>query len=443
MREDQGRNELTAAVPRSRLTELTDGDAFLWSTGIEDTFIFDPHKTTTRILDEYALTEHYERWREDLDLVAETGVRSARYGIPWYKANPAPGQWDWSWADQTLGRMLELGVDPIVDLVHYGTPGWIEGAFSNPDYPNYVAEYAARFAERFKGSVRWYTPLNEPRITSWYCGKLGWWPPYGRGWKGFLQVLLGVCRGIVETDRALASVDPEIVKVHVDATDVYRAMTPDLEAEAHFRQELVFLALDLVFGKVNESHLLWPWLMKQGVAERDLEWFLEHGIEPDVVGINLYPMFTNKHVVRTKNGVRVRMRYGTSEIVEDLGRMYWKRYGRPVMITETASVGSVKRRLAWLEDSLIAVRNLREAGVPLVGYTWWPLFALVSWGYREGHLELRSYLMQMGLWDLKPYEQGRLERVRTPVADAYRRAVDGRSDAVGQLSPSLPIGGRA
>ena len=51
---------------------------------------------------------------------------------------------------------------PIVDLVHYGLPPWIDRAFLNPDYPEFVAEYASRVAERFKGRIHAYTPLNEP-----------------------------------------------------------------------------------------------------------------------------------------------------------------------------------------------------------------------------------------------------------------------------------------
>jgi beta-glucosidase len=203
-----------------------------------------------------------------------------------------------------------------------------------------------------------------------------------------------------------------------------------------------FSSLLILCSAVNESHSLWGWLMRQGVKETELEWFLEHGVEPDIVGINLYPMFTNKRVLRTPSGIRVRMRYGEGTIVEELGRMYWERYRRPIIVTETASVGSVKRRLAWLEDSLAAVQDLRRAGIPLIGYTWWPLFALVSWGYRQGKLELREYLMQMGLWDLRPDLAGRLNREETPLVRAYRTAVEGGSASVGSLLASEPIGGR-
>ncbi|HZV36880.1 MAG TPA: family 1 glycosylhydrolase, partial [Verrucomicrobiae bacterium] len=162
-------------LTHNSLGRLTDG--FFWSAGIEDTFIVDPWPKTGRMLDEYELTGHYEKFREDIQLMADLGVRIARYGVPWYRINPKLGKWDWSWADRGLECLLEKGIEPIVDLVHYGVPGWIEGAFANPDFPERMAEYAARLAERYRGKIFAYTPLNEPRITAWYCGKLGWWPP--------------------------------------------------------------------------------------------------------------------------------------------------------------------------------------------------------------------------------------------------------------------------
>src|SRR5439155_26567973 len=104
---------------------LADRKDFIWAAGIEDTFIAVPHPGTGRILDEYALTEHYLRWEQDLALMAELGVSTARYGIPWYRVNPKRGVFDWSWTDKVLGRMVNTHhIDPIVDRVHYGTPLW-------------------------------------------------------------------------------------------------------------------------------------------------------------------------------------------------------------------------------------------------------------------------------------------------------------------------------
>jgi beta-glucosidase/6-phospho-beta-glucosidase/beta-galactosidase len=145
------------AVARRRLPALRAPEAFVWATGIEDTFVVDPWPATGRTLDEYELTDHYRQWRSDLGRMAELGVRAARYGIPWYRVSPKRGRWNWRWADGPLERMLDLGIDPIVDLVHYGTPGWIEGGFLAPEFPEYMAEYAARVAERFRGRNLWYS----------------------------------------------------------------------------------------------------------------------------------------------------------------------------------------------------------------------------------------------------------------------------------------------
>ena len=422
---------------QSQFGELASSNSFLWCTGIEDTFITAPSAKTGRTLDEYELTGHYDNWSADLVLMAELGVSTARYGIPWHRINPQPGKWEWKWADEPLNKLLDLGIAPIVDLVHYGLPAWIENAFLHSDYHRFVAEYASRVAERFKGRIHAYTPLNEPRITAWYCGRIGWWPPFQRSWRGFVSVMKGVCRGIVTTVEALKSVDPEITPVHVDATDLYQTSDDFLEPEARHRQELVFLALDLISGRIDPRHPLYDWLGRHGFAEEDFLWFKSHEVSLPCVGINLYPMFTRKVLSRTAGGrTRIAMVYATGELVEDLGRLYWERYGAPLFISETASTGSVRRRARWLDDSIVAVRQLRAAGVPIIGYTWWPMFALVTWAYRQGLHPPEYYLKQMGLWDLDQ----KLRRVPTSLVDSYRQLARGGIDAVGSLGQT-PVAG--
>ena len=419
-------------VRRRDLRRLRMPEHFGWATGIEDTFIADPWPATGRTLDEYALTHHYRRWRADLDLMRELGVGMARYGIPWYRVNPAPGRWNWRWADGPLERMLALGIDPIVDLVHYGAPRWIRGGFLDPSFPERMAEYAGRVAERFRRHVLWYTPLNEPRIAAWYCGRLGWWPPYERSWRGFVRILLALCRGIALTDAALKAVDDDIVPVHVDATDLYRPAEPALAAVAAHRQALVFLALDLVTGAVTPRHRLYRWLRAHGVADADLAWFRSRRVRLELIGLNMYPMFTDKLVFRTPWGVRFAMPRAGGDMVRRLLRAYARRYDAPVMITETASLGSVRRRTAWLTTSIVAIRQARERGVPVVGYTWWPMFALVAWAYRQGQRTLERHLLQMGLWDLDP--TARLRRVRTQVVDAFRAVIADGPRHVGRIA---------
>jgi beta-glucosidase/6-phospho-beta-glucosidase/beta-galactosidase len=424
------------AIKRTTLKQLWKPDFFFWATGIEDTFITEPWPATGRTLDEYELTQHYTRWREDLGLIAELGVTHARYGIPWHRINPTPNTWNWKFADQTLNYLLELGIEPIVDLVHYGLPGWIDKAYLNPDFPKFMAEYARRAAERFQGRIHLWTPLNEPRVTAWYCGKLGWWPPFQRGWGGFLKVMMGVCQGIVEASRAIQTADDENVIVHVDATDLYESLDLELSLEVERRQEIVFLALDLVSGKVTVDHSLYQWLLEQGITESELEWFQANAIKLEIVGINLYPLFSRKILARTPH-LRIKMPYAGGDIVEKLAELYFERYQAPIFVSETASLGSVKRRGDWLTDSIKSTRRAREKGIPLVGYTWWPLFALVTWAYRQGKHPPAYYLKQMGLWDLEADAKSDLRRIRTTLVDRYQDFVAGGARSVGAVRGRL------
>jgi beta-glucosidase/6-phospho-beta-glucosidase/beta-galactosidase len=299
-------------------------------------------------------------------------------------------------------------------------PPWIENAYLNPDYPRLVAEYAARVADRFRGRIHWYTPLNEPRITAWYCGRLGWWPPHARSWGGFVRIVLAVAAGIQATVAALRGVDPEIVAYHVDATDLYESPDPALGDEVARRQQIVFLALDLVSGRVDEAHPLREWLAGHGADPATVDGMAAAATPPEVIGLNLYPLFTHKRLVTDARGLRIRMPYTEEGLIEEVAQRYHRHYGVPMMISEIATAGSVARRLGWLDRSIAAVRGLRAEGVPIAGYTWWPMFALVS----------ARHIVQMGLWDLDP----ELNRRRTSLVDAYCRVAATGAEAAGPLA---------
>lgn len=257
-----------------------------------------------------------------------------------------------------LERMLELGIDPIVDLVHYGTPRWIEGGFLAPEFPEHMAEYAARVAERYRGRIRWYTPLNEPRIAAWYAGRLGWWPSYRRSWRGFVAVLLALGDGMARTDRALRAVDDAIVPVHVDASDVYTAAEPALAAFARQRQALVFLALDVLTGRVTPRHPLFPWLVAHGARPDALAAHAAKPVRLELLGVNLYAMFTAKRVVQRNGVVHVRMTRAGGE-----ARRSGRRHVRPPLRLSRDDHGDRGARLAGAADR-VARRVGRGGAAP-------------------------------------------------------------------------------
>lgn len=392
--------------------------------GIEDTFV-PQSRPGQRPLDEYALMQHYELWETDLALTAESGASMLRWGIPWYRANPAPGVWDWEWLDRVVDRMERDNIDLIADLIHYGTPLWLEGEFANPDYPERVAEYGAAVAERYRGRIRHYTPVNEPLLNTMYCGEFGHWPPYLTGDRGFVTVLRALTRGIVLTQRAIAQHDPGADFVHVEASFRF---TGDVDAHPETHEHLrhrAYIVQDLVMGRVGDDHPLAPYLLAHGFTSEDLAWARENVAIPDVVGVNYYPQHSTE---RFEAGVmlgggpgelRPRVNAGT-EGLKDVIRAFAERYQKPVFLTETGYTGTDEERVTWLEESVAAVQELRSEGVDVVGYTWWCLTDMFEWTYRYGPADPMDYRLRMGLWGLEPDDAGVLQRVRTAAADRFR-----------------------
>jgi hypothetical protein len=101
-----------------------------------------------------------------------------------------------------------------------------------------------------------------------------------------------------------------------------------------------------------------------------------------------------------------------------------------VMVTETSARGPDEVRAAWLGASLEAVRRLRAGGVPVIGYTWFPLFTMVDWAYRSGRRPLEAYRLDLGLYRLAPEGEGR-RWVRTPLVDEMSRCVADAETVVG------------
>jgi beta-glucosidase len=395
---------------------------FRFAVGIEDTFV--PHGFPGhRALDEYELTQHYRFWSEDLGLAADAGATAIRYGFPWYRLNPAPGRFVWDWADRVVDRLDELGLEAIIDLVHYGTPLWLDNGFLNADFPARLAEFAAALAGRYRGRLRSWTPLNEPEITAMHCGEQGLWPPRLTGHDGYVKLVRAIIRSVVAAQRAVAEASGgQASFVHVEATFRYVGETAAFAEEVELLRARQFLVQDLLRGRVDDAHPLAAYLRRHGFGDDDLAWSAANPAIADVLGVNYYPHLTT---IEYQAGEllpvhrRPRRDDGTAGLEEVL-RAFAARYGGPLMITETSVPGDVGRRLAWLDASLELVAGLRQEGLELVGYTWWPLFDLVAWDYREAAGPVVEHLATMGLYDLEVDEIGIMHRRPTAVADRFR-----------------------
>jgi beta-glucosidase/6-phospho-beta-glucosidase/beta-galactosidase/glycosyltransferase involved in cell wall biosynthesis len=411
-------------MERADTRPLLDGAPFVWGVGIESSTL--PHLD----VDQFEWTQHNRFWRDDLRrVVEELGLRHLRYAIPWHYVEPEPGRFDWTIADERLGLCSELGIAPLLDVMHFGTPRWLRQAVGDPRFPEALERLTTALVERYGSIVRTWCPFNEPLVTSLFSGDFGFWPPHGRRWRGYMPVLARVA---IATSRAIAAIrrsDPGATIVVCDAADTFQTSDETLRSECALRNLRRFLLLDLVGGRVDAQHSLHEWITGHGFTELDLEWLRLHPQAPDVIGLDYYA-HSDWQLERGPKGMSQR-RASAPAGLRGVARAYHERYGLPMIVSETSIEGKPVAREGWLAQIVRDIRRLREEHVPLVGLVWWPLFDHLDW---DGALTHRiGKLHEVGLFKLARRPDGVLQRIRTPLATTFAELAQRGDEAVGEL----------
>lgn len=350
---------------------------------------------------------------DDLDLFAELGIHAIRYPVLWERIAPnGLENADWSWADERLGRLRELGIRPIVGLVHHGS-GPRDTSLVDPEFPEKLAVFARAVAKRYPW-VTHYTPINEPLTTARFSGMYGHWYPHGRDNLTFARALLEECKAIAFSMQAIWEVNPNAQLVQTeDLGKTYS--TPKLTYQAEFENERRWLSFDLLCGRINSSHPMWGYLGDCGINEAELEVFLENPCPPDIIGINHYltsDRFLDENLENYPawtHGGNGRDKYADVEAVrvcaEGLAgprillKETWERYKLPLAVTEVHLSCTREEQLRWFNEVWNAAQELRNQGADVRAVTAWALLGSYDWNslvtrsagyYESGVFDLRS-----------------------------------------------------
>ena len=185
--------EPTAGTRTSSAGGLTFPDGFIWGAAtaayqiegaarqdnrgpsIWDTFARTPGKVFAGHTGDVAC-DHYHRYRDDVAMMADLGLRAYRFSIAWPRiqpdgtgpANPAGLDFYDRLVDELRGR----GIEPLITLYHWDLPQPLEdrGGWTARDTAEYFAEYAQIVHSRLGDRVTTWTSLNEP----WCSAYLGY-----------------------------------------------------------------------------------------------------------------------------------------------------------------------------------------------------------------------------------------------------------------------------
>ncbi len=116
--------------------------------------------------------DHYHRWRQDLRLMRELGLRSYRFSVSWARVLPeGAGRLQPSGLDFYLrltDGLGEAGITPLATLYHWDLPQALQerGGWEQRDTARRFADYAALLFARLGDRVRHWITLNEPYVIS-------------------------------------------------------------------------------------------------------------------------------------------------------------------------------------------------------------------------------------------------------------------------------------
>lgn len=380
--------------------------------------------------------DHYNRYKEDVALMKEMGLKAYRFSISWPRIYPK-GKGEINEAglkfySDLIDELLKNDIEPVVTIYHWDLPqalmdeygGW-ESREIIEDFNN----YCITLFNEFKDRVKYWVTLNEQNIFIKFGYEFAMHPPAVKGLKRMYNAnhIASLANAkAIDSFRKIIK-DGMIGPSFAYSPAYYNSPNPEDVLAGENSEELNSNWWLDVYCKGEYPKLGWKYLEREGLApeikEGDIE-LLKLG-KPDFMGVNyyqtgnyeenpidgvgsgnfntsgkkgttkesgipgVYKTVKNKYLETTDwdwtidpEGLRVALRRITS------------RYDMPILITENG-LGAFDKlegdeihdeyRIAYLEAHVKACKEAITDGVNLLGYCTWSFTDLLSWlnGYQK------------------------------------------------------------
>ena len=382
--------------------------------------------------------DHFHRFRQDVALMKELGIRHYRLSLNWARLFPH-GVGEMSedgkkFYTELFEALKAAGITPWVTLFHWDYPYelYLKGGWLNRESADWFEEYAAKVAAVFGKYIRHFILINEPQCF------IGVGYAHG-GHAPFLKLpareVFTCCHHVHlacgKAEKAIRRVCGDGVQVGI--AEAYWPSLPQTEADLQAAKEHTFACRPNDYG----SAALWLDPLVFGKYPADfLAYMRENGVNPpeedmkiirsqlDFIGFNTY----SGEYVTVKEGVTQRVTPASSTPKTDMRwnvhpdslyygtKFLYERYGLPLVCTENGVAltewkdidGKILDygRIDFLRRYLRSLKRAAEEGVPVKGYFEWSFIDNFEWA--EG------YSKKFGIVHVD-YETGE----RTPKESAY------------------------
>ena len=113
--------------------------------------------------------DHYNRYEEDIRLLAEAGLNAYRFSIEWARIEPEEGKFDEGEIEhyrKVIACCKEKGVEPIVTLLHFTSPLWLirKGGWEAESTVEDFLRYATYVTEKLGSELNYICTINEANM---------------------------------------------------------------------------------------------------------------------------------------------------------------------------------------------------------------------------------------------------------------------------------------
>ncbi|CAN5875052.1 GH1 family beta-glucosidase [soil metagenome] len=390
---------------------------------IWDTFSHTPGKVLHGDTGDIAC-DHYHRLDEDLDLMAELGLKAYRFSVAWPRIQTeergAPNQKGLDFYRRLVDGLRERSIEPALTLYHWDLPQTLEdrGGWTSRETSERFAEYSGTVYEALSDSVRFWITLNEPWVYAWIGHGYGIHAPghsdSGMALSATHHLLLG--HGLaLENMRALGVENNQLgITLSLAAVRPASDGVDDVEAARRVDGNSNRLFLDPLFRGTYPKDMLEHYsdvsqfdfvqdgdldTISQPIDFFGVNYYMRHTVVGDVGGSDLPTAMRfedlSAETVMPEGVDTTAMGWGIEPegFTELLVRLKEGYTDLPIYITENGAAfhdyedpeGEVndEERVAYLDAHFRAAHQAVEQGVNLAGYFVWSLLDNFEWA--EGY----------------------------------------------------------
>jgi beta-glucosidase len=359
--------------------------------------------------------DHYNRWRDDIDVMRELNLAAYRFSLAWPRIFPAgdgaPNPEGVSFYDRLIDGLLEAGIDPYMTLFHWDLPQSLQerfGGWRSRETVNRFADYAAFCGEQFGDRVKnWFT-INEIMCFTIIPHSEDRFAPGGILTEK--EVNQTVHHALLGHGYALRALKETVPDCRVGLVENLRAIWPLYETDEHieaarkaFRRRNFQRLYPALTGRYDEETYRSEYGEMPDIVQGDMEVI---GTKADLIAYNYY----NAPPVVASSGDKG---YKTLDLPADYPKtdmgwgitpkgLYWTlKFSSeefpelPIIIAENGQAaddvqerdGSVMDigRIEYYRNHLEMCSRAIDEGAPLKGYFAWSLMDNFEWadGYSK------------------------------------------------------------